>query len=408
MPGVMYTYTARDSLGEVVSGELEATSESVAKSIIKARGLTPLTLTGRAKTGILHQEIKIPGFEKHPTLKELAVMSRQMATMIGAGLPILRTLKILSEQSENEILKKTLAGARADIEGGQSLSMAFSKHPDIFPPIMLGLIKTGETGGFLDQSLDSVASTLENDAELRATVKSAMTYPVAVLIMAVLAVIAMLIWVVPIFDKMFKDLGGQLPLPTQILVWLSPVALWGAPFFVVGFFFFSIWWRKNKNRDSIRKVVDTVKLKTPVFGPLLSKIAIARFSRNLSSMVNAGVPILQAFAIIGETAGSWPMEQALARVQNSIRYGSTLALPMSTEKVFPPMVTQMIAVGEDSGTLGVMLAKIADFYDSEVKATTEQLTSLIEPLMVAVIGVVIGGMIIALYLPIFTVFEQIK
>jgi type IV pilus assembly protein PilC len=353
-------------------------------------------------------DISLGFLEKRPGPKDLAVMSRQMAAMIGAGLPILKTIKVLSEQTDNKILASALDAVKIDVEGGESLSGALAVHPQIFPSLMLGLVRAGEAGGFLDQSLENIASTLEKEADLRATVKSALTYPVAVLLMAFLAVIAMLIWVVPVFDQMFKSLGGQLPLPTQILVWLSPVVLWTSPVFVAAATVFLVWWRKNRQRDSLRRFKDTLVAKLPVIGKLTRKIVIARFTRNLASMLNGGVPILQALAIMSLTTQNWAMDQSLISIQNSVKSGSTLSAPMSADKVFPPMVTQMITIGEDSGTLGTMLGKVADFYDSEVKATTEQLTALIEPIMIAFIGVVIGAMIVALYLPIFTIFNEIR
>jgi type IV pilus assembly protein PilC len=231
---------------------------------------------------------------------------------------------------------------------------------------------------------------------------------VIVLIMAVVAVIAMLVFIVPIFQKMFEGLGGTLPLPTLILVWLSGVMTWGAPLLIVGFIAFSIWWKGNKNTERVRKVIDPIKLKLPVFGKLFTKLAIARFSRNFASMIGAGVPILQALQIVGETSGNYVVETGLKLVSESVRQGKSIAEPLSQQPVFPAMVTQMIAVGEDAGALEQMLSKIADFYDQEVESATEQLTAMIEPLMVAFLGVVVGGMIVALYLPIFNIFTLIK
>ena len=344
---------------------------------------------------------------KAPTVKDLAVMCRQMATMVSAGLTVLKTIRILAVQTENRQLALILEKVAVDVESGYPLSVSFSKFPEVMPPLLVGMVSAGESGGFLDQALENIASTLERDNELRSTVKSALTYPIAVLIMAILAVIAMLIWVVPVFKTMFDRLNGQLPLPTQILVWLSPIAAWGTPFLIVGFIIGSRWWRKNKSLPKLRKVVDPLKLKIPVIGPLLRKLLMARFTRNLASLVEAGVPMLQAFTLVGETADNWLMSDALSRIQVAVRLGSSVSSPMMSEPIFPPMVTRMIAVGEESGALSSMLAKIADFYDSEVKATTAQLTALIEPLMVAVVGLIVGGMVISLYLPMFTIYNSI-
>jgi type IV pilus assembly protein PilC len=270
------------------------------------------------------------------------------------------------------------------------------------------LVRAGEAGGFLDTALENAAEMLEADVKLRDTIKSAMTYPVIVLIIAVLAVIGMLIFIVPIFQKMFADLGGELPLPTQILVGMSqgmPIVL---PILIVGFIIFSVWWNRNKNTDEVRSRIDPLKLKLPVFGLLFKKVAIARFSRNFSTMMGAGVPILQSLSIVGETSGNFVIEQALRKVQESVRQGKTISGPLASEPVFPSMVVQMVAVGEDSGAMEVMLSKVAEFYEAEVDTTTKALTSLIEPLMIAFIGIIIGGMIVALYLPVFSIFDQIK
>jgi type IV pilus assembly protein PilC len=226
--------------------------------------------------------------------------------------------------------------------------------------------------------------------------------------MALVAMVAMLIFIVPVFQKMFESLGGELPLPTQILVVISQNMVWVAPLLIVGIIGFSVWWRKNKHEERVRKVVDPWKLKLPVFGELLKKVAIARFSRNFSTMTRSGVPILQALGIVGDTSGNWVLEQAMHKVQESVRSGRSISAPLAEADLFPPMVVQMVAVGEDSGSLDTMLGKIADFYDDEVQSMTEQLTALIEPLMIAFIGIVIGGMIVALYMPMFSIFEQIK
>jgi type IV pilus assembly protein PilC len=229
-----------------------------------------------------------------------------------------------------------------------------------------------------------------------------------VLCMAFVAVIAMLIFIVPVFETMFKGFGGELPVPTQVLVVLSKNMVWIVPLLVVAIVGFSVWWRANKYSDRVRSVVDPFRLKVPVFGDLFKKVAIARFTRNFGTMIGAGVPILQSLSIVGETSGNWVIEEALRKVQESVRVGKSIAAPLADEPVFPSMVVQMIAVGEDSGSLEVMLGKVADFYDDEVQSTAEALTALIEPLMIGVIGVVIGGMIVALYMPVFSIFEQIK
>ncbi|WP_411720678.1 type II secretion system F family protein [Mycetocola sp.] len=404
-----WTYKGKNAAGKTVKGRLDGPSEGAVAARLRSMGIAPTAIDeAPAGTG-LNREISFGGlFEKKVGLKDLAVMSRQMATMISAGLSLLRTLSILTEQSENPTLGKTLDQVRIEVESGASLSATLAKHPVIFPPLMINLVRAGETGGFLEDSLEAVAENYEKEVKLRGTIKSAMTYPVVVLIMALLGVVGMLIFIVPVFKTMFEGLGGQLPLPTQVLVWLSAIMVWLGPVLLVVVIVFSIWWGKNRHSERVRKVVDPIKLKLPVFGALMTKIAIARFSRNFSTMMTAGVPILQALTIVGSTSGNWVIERALVQVQESVRQGQTIAGPLSQEPVFPSMVTQMISVGEDAGSLETMLAKIADFYDQEVESTTQQLTALIEPLMIAFMGVVLGGMIVALYLPIFNIFTLVE
>ena len=403
-----FAYTARDSAGKVVKGRVEGTTEGVAVSKLRTMGVSPITVAETAGGTGLQKEISLPGFGQKVGLKDLAVMSRQMATMLAAGLSLLRALTILGEQTENKKLAATLSDVRGQIESGWSFSDSLAKHPAVFPRLMVFLVKAGETGGFLDGALESIAENFESDVKLRATIKSALTYPIAVLIMAFLAVIGMLIFIVPVFEAMFKDFGGELPLPTAILVVLSKNMIWIAPLLVVVIVSFSVWWRASKDKDAVRAFVDPLRLKIPVFGELFKKVAIARFTRNFSTMMASGVPILQSLSIVGETSGNWVIEEALRKVQESVRQGKSIAGPLAEEPVFPSMVTQMIAVGEDSGSLETMLAKIADFYDDEVQNTAESLTALIEPLMIGVIGAVIGGMIVALYMPVFSIFDQIN
>lgn len=365
-------------------------------------------VTKDSESSGLQREFSIPGFTKRIKLKELAVMSRQMATMIGAGLSLLRTLNILAAQTESKPLAKILGQIRNEVETGVSTSDAFAKHAEVFPPLMISMIRAGETGGFLEGALDSIALNFEKEVKLKGKIKSAMTYPVIVLVMSLISVAAMLIFIVPVFQKMFATLGGKLPLPTMMLVYISQSMVWVGPLLFIFFLAFAIWWPKNKHTLQVRKVLDPLKLKLPVFGLLNRKIAVARFSRNFSDMIGAGVPILRALQIVGETSGNYVIEEALKKVAESVRQGHSLSGPLADQPVFPPMVTQMIAVGEDAGSLEVMLDKIADFYDQEVEAATEQLTAMIEPLMVAFLGVVIGGMVVALYLPIFNISKLIK
>ena len=402
-----FEYAVRDKAGKVVRGRIEASNQAAVANRLRTMGMAPISINEVQTTG-LKREISIPGFEKKVKLKDLAVMSRQMATMVSAGLSLLRTLAILAEQTENPALAKVLAQVRNDVETGRSLSSAMAKHKDAFPPLMINIIRAGETGGFLEKSLLGVADNYESEVKLRATIKSAMTYPVVVFFIAILAVVGMLLFIVPVFKNMFDGLGGELPWATQFLVDLSALMKWLAPVLAVAAVVFSAWWSKHKNDESIRAKVDPVKLKLPIFGALFQKVAIARFSRNFGTMMGAGVPILQALDIVGETSGNYEIERAVKQVQESVRTGQSLSGPLAEHSVFPPMVVQMMAVGEDAGALETMLDKISQFYDDEVQATTEQLTSLIEPLMIVVLGSLIGGMIVALYMPIFSVMDLVQ
>lgn len=398
-----YAYTGRNAAGKLVRGRVDAASEGAVVARMQAMGLSPVAISQSGAGTGLQREITIPGFQRRVKLKELAILSRQMATMIGSGISILRTLTILADQADGKRLPEIMSKVREDVEEGTALSTAMAAHSEDFPPLMINMVRAGEAGGFLDQALDSIATNFEKEVKLRSTIKSAMTYPVVVLVMSLVAVIVMLVFIVPIFKKMFEGLGGQLPLPTQILVTLSESIVWVGPVLLVGGIAFWLWWRNNKNTDRVRRATDRLKVRLPVFGPLFKKIAIARFARNFSSMIGAGVPILQALRIVGETSGNWMIEDSLARVAESVRRGESIAKPLIAEPFFPQMVSQMIAVGEDAGSMEVMLEKVATFYDEDVEATTEALTSLIEPLLIAFLGVVVGGMIVCLYLPIFQI-----
>ncbi len=403
-----FAYSGRDSSGKVVKGRVDAAGEASVVSRLRTMGIAPIAIRQVSGGSGLNRDISLGGlFDKKVGIKDLSVMSRQLATMIGAGLPLLKSLTILADQSENPKLASTLDEVRNAVEEGGTFSDSLAKHPRIFPPIFVNLVRAGEVGGFLETSLESVAKNYEKEVELKATIKSALTYPVVVLIMALLAVVGMILFIVPVFDDLFKDLGGELPIPTRILVVISQNMVWLGPLVIVSSIIGAIWWRANRHTPKFRSVWEPLLLKIPVFGDLFKKIAIARFTRNFGTMIGSGVPILQALSIIGSTSGNWQIEQAVQSVQNSVRQGRTIAAPLALEPIFPSMVTQMIAVGEDSGALETMLEKIADFYDSEVQSTTEALTSLIEPLMIAFLGVILGGMIVALYLPIFTIFNEI-
>jgi type IV pilus assembly protein PilC len=400
-----FEYSYRNKQGKLVKGKLDAPSEDVLVQRLRQQGYAPLKVK-QANTG-LNVEIKLPGSNK-VDLKDLAIMSRQFATMIDSGLSLLKSLSILAEQTESAPLAKVLNEVRGDVEAGGSLSSAMAKHTKVFPPLMINMCRAGEVGGFLDQVLLQIAENMESEVKLRAKIKSAMTYPVVVFVMAIIAVVGMLLFIVPVFTNMFASLGGELPAPTKALVFLSNAMKIIAPIAVVLALPGGALWRKYKDQERVRQIVDPMKLKVPVFGDLFRKVAISRFSRNLGTMLHAGVPILRSLEIVGEAAGNVVLRDAAKAVEDSVRQGKSLAGPLAEHKVFPPMVVQMLAVGEDTGAMDNMLHKISEFYDQEVEATTEALTSIIEPLMIAVLGSVIGAMIVALYMPIFSVFDLIQ
>jgi type IV pilus assembly protein PilC len=403
-----FSYSVRDRAGKLISGTLEAESESAVARRLKGMGYSPVSIS-QANAG-LGKEIKIPGFsgKKKVKLKDLAVFSRQFATMINSGLSLLRALTILTEQTDNKALAEVIGEVRNDVQAGSALSQAMGKHPDVFPPLMVNMSKAGEIGGFLDSVLLQVAANYESEVRLRGKIKSAMTYPTVVLFIAILAVMGMLLFIVPTFAKMFKQLGAQLPAPTQILVSLSHLLKVGFPVFIIMGIAGVMVWRRVKNREEVRNIVDPLKLKLPVFGSLFQKVAISRFARNLGTMMSSGVPILQSLDVVADTTGNIVLARATRDIQESVRQGESITAPLRAHPVFPPMVAQMMAVGEDTGALDQMLQKISDFYDQEVEATTEALTSLIEPIMIAVLGGIIGSMIICLYMPIFSIYNHIQ
>jgi type IV pilus assembly protein PilC len=408
MATTTYAYKVRDRTGTLKSGELDAESPSQVAAKLKQMGYAPISIDV-ANAG-LQKELRIPGFsgKKKVGLKDLAIFSRQFATMVNSGLSLLRALNILAEQTDNPELARVLGEVRNDIETGNSLSNSMAKHPDVFPPLMVNMCRAGEVGGFLDSVMLQIAANYESEVRLRGKVKAAMTYPVVVFILAMLMCCIMLIFIVPTFATLFKSLGGTLPLPTRILVMMSHGLRFGGPILVVAAIVGLQVWKRVKRKPAVRNFVDPLKLKVPVFGDLIQKIALARFARNLGTMMQSGVPILQSLDIVAETTGNVVLERATRSVQESVRTGESLAKPLTEHPVFPSMVVQMMAVGEDTGALDTMLHKIAEFYDQEVEATTESLTALIEPLMIAFLGAVVGSMIVALYMPIFKIFDLIK
>jgi type IV pilus assembly protein PilC len=399
-----FNYSVRDRAGRVIKGKLDGENMEAVQTRLSQMGYIILELKPQGGLAALN-EVKF-GTGINP--KDVAIFARQFATMINAGLSLTKCMSILGSQTENLNLRAVIAQLGKDVEAGQSLSDALAKHPKVFPPIFVNMVRAGETGGVLDEVLARIADHFEAELALKGKIKSAMTYPIAMggLVLVILA--AMMIFVVPTFEQMFSDMGGTLPLPTQVLVDASNfVSSWKMIVFVIvaaGVFTFFKWWSRG---PGIR-VWDGAKLRMPVFGPLIRKIALAKFTRTFGTLVSAGVPILSALDIVAATSGNEVVSDAVKDARNAVKEGETLAKPLAESKIFPSMVVQMIAVGEETGALDTMLNKIADFYDEEVSTATDGITSLIEPLMMATLGLIVGGMVVALYMPMFQVITLVQ
>lgn len=401
-----FSYQVKDDKGQIHSGELSAPSSSSAAQALRERGFVPLSIEEK-KLSALQKEIKLPGFGRVKQ-KDLAIFSRQFATMINAGLSLLRSLDILADQTPNATFSGVIREIKTSVEKGMSLSEAMQRHPKVFDRLYVAMIRAGEVGGVLDATLIRLADTLEKSVELRGKVKSAMTYPTAVLGLVVLILTAMLIFVVPMFEGMYADLGGTLPLPTRILLGLSR-AMVGNWYIILGVVIGGIFlFRRWVSTEGGRFTFDRIKLKVPIFGSLAQKSAIARFSETLASLTRTAVPILHAMDIVAETAGNEVVAKAIKEVQASVKEGDSIAAPLAKHDVFPPMVVQMLAVGEETGALDTMLDKLADFYNAEVSATVDSLTSLLEPLLMVVLGGTVGSMIVALYMPMFNLINLVQ
>jgi type IV pilus assembly protein PilC len=403
-----YSYRALDDRGQARTGVLEAETESLVVNRLREQGWVPLKVDERGVAHKFKADLRIPGLTDRINLKEIAVSSRQLATMIDAGLPLMRALSVLAEQTENKALSEIWEAVRSDVQAGMSFSGALAKHPKAFNTLYVAVIRAGETGGSLDLVLLRLADTLEKQVDLRNKIRSAMTYPVMVAIMVVLILSAILLFIIPTFKSLYADLGGTLPLPTRFLLACSDIMRRFLPFILpaagVGLFFL----KRYIDTDKGRHQWDAFKLKIPIFGELFRKTAMSRMSRTLGTLLKSGVPVLQSLQITKETTGNRIVADAIEDVENSVRQGESLARPLGRHKVVPPMVTQMLAVGEETGAVDTMLEKVADFYDSEVDATVDALTSLIEPILIVFLGAVVGGILISLYLPMFKIVDLIQ
>ena len=397
-----FDYKVRDRSGGLVEGQLDGDSMALVVKRLRDMGYMPISVTPKSNVN-LKTEIKIPGFSDRVKLREIAVFTRQLSTMVDSGLSVVRSLGILAAQVENPTLAKVLVAVRLDLEHGSSLSAACAKHPKVFSTLYCTLIEAGEAGGNLDEVLVRLATTIENQATLNRTIRSAMTYPAVVLSVMLVIFTAMLVFIVPVFKNLFKELGGKLPFPTLVLIKVSQIltSVWALVVIavVVGIVFAV---RKWISTDEGRRKWDRMLLKPPVFGPLFHKIALARVTMTLASLISSGVPILEALDLCSNTAGNRTVGDVLLEAKNGVREGRPLADPLREhEDAIPILVTQMIEVGEQTGALDSMLQKVAEFYDQEVAVTVKNLTSLLEPLLTVIMGIGVGAMVICLYLPMF-------
>lgn len=393
----VYNWVAETPRGKTIKGEMEAANEKIVRAQLRRRRLKVIKIKEQPKDIFEN----VPFLQPKVKTKDIVVFTRQFSTMIDSGLPIVQGLSILSEQSENKTFRRILKEIVSDVQRGLSLGEALAKHPKVFDRLYVSLVSAGEAGGILEVTLQRLAAYLEKLEKLKAQIKGALTYPVVVVIIAIIVLAIIMVFVIPVFEEMFAGAGMALPLPTQIVVNISHLVKTKIHYIiavVVGLFLLFKQIRKNKRG---RRYTDAISLKLPVFGDLLRKSAIARFSRTLSTMVKSGVPILDALDIVSRTAGNVIVEEAVLDVRAGIAEGYTIAELLSEHTLFPPMVVQMIAVGEATGALDTMLEKIADFYEDEVDAAVDALSSMIEPMLMVFLGGSIGSIIISMYLPIF-------
>ena len=399
----VFTYRGTNRAGAAVAGEMTASNKTELQSMLRRQQITPTRMSEKGK------EFNLPSFGGGVDSKELAIFTRQFSVMIDAGLPLVQCLEILSSQQENKTFQKVLAGTRGSVEGGSTLSAAMKQYPKVFDPLFTNMVEAGETGGILDTILQRLAAYIEKNVKLQRAVKSALVYPIGVLTIAA-AVITLLLWkVVPVFATLFAGLGVDLPLPTRIVIGLSHFvgSIFGFMVFVAvigGVVGLKVWYGTPGGRMAI----DTLILKLPVLGILMRKIAVARFTRTLGTLISSGVPILEGLDITAKTSGNAVIEKALTQVRKSLEEGKSLTDPLKESEVFPGMVTQMIAVGEQTGAMDAMLQKIADFYEEEVDAAVKDLLTALEPIMIVFLGLVVGGVVISMYLPLFSLIGKLS
>lgn len=392
-----FSWVGKGRDGKSVKGEMEAASEAAVTTQLRRQGIQP----GKIKESGGGMSMDINLFAPKITTKDLVVFTRQFATMIDAGLPLVQCLDILSSQQENSTFKTILLQVKEDVESGSTFADALGKHPKAFNELYVNLVAAGEVGGILDTILNRLAAYIEKALKLKKQVKSAMTYPTTIISIAFVVIAVILVFVIPAFEKMFADFGGALPMPTQIVINISNFVQDYILVIIGTIIGLIVLVKKIYATEKGRETIDHWALKAPIFGVLIRKVAVAKFSRTLSTMISSGVPILDGLEIVEKTAGNRTVEKAIAQVRTSISEGKTIAEPLKESGVFPPMVCQMIEVGEQAGAIDTMLSKIADFYDDEVDDAVGNLTAMMEPLLMLFLGTTVGGLVIAMYLPIF-------
>jgi len=393
----VFTYSGRTRTGQTINGEMEAASREAVVAQLRRQQVMATAVTAKARD----IDLKVPGLGAKVGDRDLAVVTRQLATMIDAGLPLVQCLDILSQQQEKKVFKKVLHDIRTAVEGGATFSAALKQHPKIFSTLYTNMVEAGEAGGILDTILNRLAAYIEKAMALKKRVKTAMFYPSTIVTVAVVVVIFLLMYVIPTFEQLFEGFGATLPLPTVIVLEASRIVRAYLFFMLAGLVAAIVGFRFYYRTPGGKRTIDGLVLKLPIFGPLVQKVAVAKFTRTLGTLVSSGVAILEGLDITARTAGNKVVEEAVLKARTTIAQGKTISEPLQASGVFPPMVVQMIAVGEQTGALDRMLNKIADFYDEEVDIAVAGLTSLLEPLLVIFLGVIIGGVVIAMYLPIF-------
>ncbi|MGA1868745.1 MAG: type II secretion system F family protein [bacterium] len=394
----IYKYKARNRQGKEIAGELEAVNEAAVRNELRRQAAVPISIKKKPK----EIQINIPGFKQKVKMQDIVVFTRQFSTMIDAGLPIVQILDILGEQTENPVLANAVKEVKSSVESGSTYADGLRKFPQIFDDIYIHMVEAGETGGILDTILNRLSIYIERAMNLRKKVKSAASYPIVITFIAVIIVSGLLIFIIPQFASLFTSFGGTLPLPTLIVIKMSDfLAGWGGGMILISSIALFLFVKRAYKTQKGRLAIDKLLLKLPVFGDILQKVAVAKFTRTLGTLISSGVPILDSLTITAKTSGNKVIENAIYVTKNDIAEGKTIAEPLRDTKVFPPMVVQMISVGETTGALDNMLSKIADFYDDEVDAAVETLTSLLEPMLMVFLGITIGFIVIAMYLPIF-------